>query len=691
MDESIKVSTKGRGPNAPIKALSDAGEGNDVDNGTKLRRALGLTATIESNSQSVDLPDPYAESCLGENCDPNSLVKLAQHTFKKLASKAGTKKWSPTPIQLQSWPILRSESNKTSSSDSKNANLIAIATTGSGKTLSYAVPMIDSCSLVRGKKSRRYVHGLVIVPTRELALQVSKVLKAVTKSANKLSGKTDKIVALAIYGGVNREEQIDLLSKNSQYILAATPLRLIDLLGIGEKDGNGNPSVPNESIQRLFESTRYLVIDEADQMATKSDMSQQVDLILDFLRNKSTHLDQQCLFSATLPKRAITKCNDWIEFPRVTVKVDTVTVGEAVAKEKGASDSGGKANKTADRAGPLDLSTIPSHITQTLHVCANHKKPKKLMTTINKIRKEEKEKGNRRRRGLLIIFFGRIKTLQCKSFMVTNAQYVIHDIVFCIGQNPHVAYFPPSDVHGLLQKDQIQAVALHSQMNQQKREAQLNLFRSGKCPILLATDVAARGIHIKNVEYVINYDFPGSLEQVCCQMMPDTSLDCLCVIPNTMFAFLVVTKNCNKKYVHRCGRAGRSKVSGRAGENKTDETTNASVYSFFHRELAPMASDMIDLLRSCNAWVDPNLIALVPGGTKQGDGESKRKRRKRDKNKGATADTMENKVPAPKKAKTSNAADNIGSDMEDEFHDLAPNRIVLKRASHVALSDSDSD
>jgi len=71
------------------------------------------------------------------------------------------------------------------------------------------------------------------------------------------------------------------------------------------------------------------------------------------------------------------------------------------------------------------------------------------------------------------------------------------------------------DVHGLLQKEEIQGVALHSQMNQTKRETQLNIFRSGKCPILLATDVAARGIHIKNVEYVINYDFPGSLEQVC--------------------------------------------------------------------------------------------------------------------------------------------------------------------------------
>lgn len=55
---------------------------------------------------------------------------------------------------------------------------------------------------------------------------------------------------------------------------------------------------------------------------------------------------------------------------------------------------------------------------------------------------------------------------------------------------------------------------MHSQMNQEKRESQLILFRSGKCPILLSTDVAARGVHINNLEYVINYDFPGSLEQV---------------------------------------------------------------------------------------------------------------------------------------------------------------------------------
>ena len=184
----------------------------------------------------------------------------------------------------------------------------------------------------------------------------------------------------------------------------------------------------------------------------------------------------------------------------------------------------------------------------------------------------------------------------------------------------------------------------------------------------MATDVAARGIHVKNVEYVINYDFPGSLEQ----------------------------------YVHRCGRAGRSKVSGRAGESKAEETSNATVYSFFHRELAPMAKDMVDLLRSCNAWVDPNLVALIPGGDKQGGGESKRKKRKLNKMKAAESDAVDKSGPkSPKKAKpsetktttakASNVDDDMGMGSEDEFPDLAPNRIVLKRASHVSMSDSDSD
>ena len=127
-------------------------------------------------------------------------------------------------------------------------------------------------------------------------------------------------------------------------------------------------------------------------------------------------------------------------------------------------------------------------------------------------------------------------------------------------------------------------------------------------------------------------------------------------------------------------------VNGLA-HDQNEQTSNATVYSFFNRELAPMAKDMVDLLRSCNAWVDPNLVALIPGGAKQGDGEPKRKRRKRNK---CSNDELEDVSSSTQKQKHCNT-DDFGDveDAEDVFPELMQNRIVLKRASHVTFSDSE--
>jgi ATP-dependent RNA helicase DDX5/DBP2 len=457
------------------------------------RENLGLRVKLESLPGSEpNIPDPYDENCIEchtkEEEDSPSLLTLAKHVFFRLSQKEKTK-WSPTPIQLQTWPILH-----------QGLNVMAIATTGSGKTLSYAIPMVHSClekGVVAG--NRPGIHGLVLVPTRELAIQVSKTMKIVCKSANKLSGRKD-IAALAIYGGVDKEEQIDsLLSRKegvaSQYIVAATTMRLIDIIGITFEN---EERLPNNRVRALFDKTKFLVVDEADRIATQIDLTQQAQAVIDFVKSKSSCLDQYCLFSATLPQKAMSKCNEWVNLPRVTVKVNTVTVGSKLPdvddskEEKGAISTvenpgdkndaqQEKEERAAKRRGPMDLSTIPAHITQTLHVCSNHKKPKKLCATIKLIRDGEKKEGSRRK-GLIIIFFGRIKTLQY--------------------------------IHKLLSKEGVQGATFHSQMNQQQRESQLNSFRCGKTPILFATDIAARGLHCNNVEYIINYDFPGSLEQV---------------------------------------------------------------------------------------------------------------------------------------------------------------------------------
>jgi ATP-dependent RNA helicase DDX5/DBP2 len=238
----------------------------------------------------------------------------------------------------------------------------------------------------------------------------------------------------------------------------------------------------------------------------------------------------------------------------------------------------------------------------------------------------------------MIVFFGRIKTLQY--------------------------------VEKLLQKEGIRCLPFHSQMNQQKREQQLNLFKSGKIPILLATDIAARGIHCNNIEYIINYDFPSSLEQ----------------------------------YVHRCGRAGRNQQvhgnDGNGSDGNAKSTQSSTVYSFFHRELAPMAKDVVDLLTKCKSWIDPNLLALVPGSEQSMEEDAeppKRKRRKRDKETSVTmtindkANYFENDTHVNMKdTKVVDKDDHDDDEDDDEFASLVQNRIIFKRASHVK-DDSDGD
>ena len=149
---------------------------------------------------------------------------------------------------------------------------------------------------------------------------------------------------------------------------------------------------------------------------------------------------------------------------------------------------------------------------------------------------------------------------------------------------------------------------------------------------MLATDVAARGFHISNIRTSINYDMPSSLGE----------------------------------YVHRCGRAGRDK-------------NPATVYSFFKREMKGMAPDLIDLLKSSGAWIDPNLLALVPGN------ETKKKRRRKSSSHTKSDEAIAGAATSEKQNKDE------GENGEDiEFSQLFGNRIVLKRAPHVS-EDSSSE
>ena len=150
---------------------------------------------------------------------------------------------------------------------------------------------------------------------------------------------------------------------------------------------------------------------------------------------------------------------------------------------------------------------------------------------IERIKLQEKQE-NSRQIGLMLIFCSKIKT-----------------IVF---------------LNDFLKRNNITNYSiLHGKLPQQSREKILNEFRAGKITILISSDVAARGIHIKQLKYVINYDFPSNLESYC----------------------------------HRVGRTGRQGQKGYS-------------YSLITRNLAPLTKDLISLLNSCNQTPEPNLIKL---------------------------------------------------------------------------------
>ena len=598
---------------------------NVVGNRLEVSFLNPYTAAATSDDEPAEIP-PAVPATL----DCGAPASIASSDWKKLCQiwsvlatrQTGTKKaWSsPTPIQLQAWPILLEQASK----NYKSSNLITLAPTGSGKTLAYGIPLVFGAM------------SLVLVPTRELSIQVAAEL---TAAARALSTSSDQAALqcriVPCHGGVNKQQQVTAMLQRGEsqgLVVAATPGRLLDLLQSKEESQKESyPTTTNRvpdsdqhlKLQSLFRTVEYVVFDEADRLAVSADLYQQVDQILSFCPD----IRRTCLCSATWPDKAGSKWNEWLgaTSPCVVVKVNSMILGHDTAKsvdtaagaaapdettgttENGATESAVTTETKAHHRTSGLMSQIPAHLTQTLHVCAEHKKPRKLVTTIQRIRKEN---PNPREQQLGIVFFSKIKTLQ----FISN----------------------------LIAKDGIVCQELHSKMQQHERKRAVQQFQCGKQPLLLATDIAARGIHVDNIHFCINYDFPGNLEQ----------------------------------YVHRCGRAGRG-----------TDSTGAVVYSFFTRNMAPMAPDVVRLLEANQQWVDPNLRELAEStgsGDTEGDGKKKRRRKEKPKDKKEAA--------APEKAgtKVATADDAMSSDAE-AFPEISASRIVLKRSGNISDASADRE
>ncbi len=317
----------------------------------------------------------------------------------------------PTPIQAQAIPpVLMMK------------DIIGIAQTGTGKTASFVLPMIDI--LAHGRSRARMPRSLILEPTRELAAQVAENFEKY--------GKNHNLSMALLIGGVSMGDQIKALEKGVD-VLIATPGRLMDLFDRG---------------RILMSGCELLVIDEADRML---DMGFIPDI--ESICSKLPATRQTMLFSATMPP-PIKKLSD-------------------------------------------QFLNNPKYIEVSRPATAN--------TSIDQWLIEVAPKAKRK----LIVD-------------LLDNEGVETAIIFC-NRKTEVR-----DLCESLRKDGFDAGQIHGDMDQSSRLAELDRFKSGEINILCASDVAARGLDIKGVSHVINYDIPWH---------PDD-------------------------YIHRIGRTGRAGATG---------------------------------------------------------------------------------------------------------------------------------
>jgi ATP-dependent RNA helicase RhlE len=344
---------------------------------------------------------------------PFSTLGLSRSLCTPLAKLGYT---TPTPVQLQSIPIVLT-----------GRDLLARAQTGTGKTAAFGLPMIDRL-LVRGGSHAgpRKPRGLVLVPTRELALQVHQNLAAYGVPAN--------LRVTAIFGGVSIGPQKQALQRGTD-IVVATPGRLLDHMEQRTVD---------------LSAVEILVLDEADRMLDMGFLPPLKRILVTVPKKRQT-----LLFSATFSKEVVRLSSDFTHDPG---RVD-VSDGQVVA----------------------------STVTHRVHPVSEARK-------------------------------GDLLTYVLKQEPVGQA------LVFCRTKRGS------NRVGAHLELGGVKAAIIHGNKSQGARTRALDDFKAGRVHVLVATDIAARGLDIVQLPLVVNFDLPLVAED----------------------------------YIHRVGRTGRAGLAGRA-------------------------------------------------------------------------------------------------------------------------------
>lgn len=309
---------------------------------------------------------------------------------------------NPTPIQAASWPFTLS-----------GRDAVGVAETGSGKTMAFALPCVESLSTmgVRG------VGAVIISPTRELAMQTHEQLAKVAALL--------RLKSVCIYGGASKDEQRETLQRGVD-IVVATPGRLKDFMSDGSVD---------------LSRAGFVVLDEADRMLDKG-FEEDIKLILGSCPPREKR--QTLMFTATWPASVQAIASTFMVSP---VKI---TIG-----------SGGKQN--AD--GGVDLQAN-MRIKQSVEVMDGRDKEFRLMQLL-----KERQQGKNKMDRILVFCLYKKEATRVESTLARKG--------FSVG-------------------------GIHGDLRQEQRTRSLEAFKSGTTPVLVATDVAARGLDIPEVKLVIN-------------------------------------------------------------------------------------------------------------------------------------------------------------------------------------------
>jgi len=317
----------------------------------------------------------------------------------------------PTPIQLKAIPYLLQS----------DQDLISLAQTGTGKTAAFGLPIIHRTNI-----KNINTQSLILCPTRELCLQITKDLKSFSKYMKGLR-------VASIYGGADIRKQIRELKLGS-HIVVGTPGRVLDLL--------------NKSKLKL-KDINILVLDEADEMLNMG-FKEDIDLILE----GTSESKQILLFSATMPKEVLKISKNYMKKPK-RIEVDL--------KNEGAKD-----------------------IEHNYYLVSNVR---------------DKYQALRR---------------------ICDINPNIYGIVFCRTRRES------KDISSKLLQDGYNADTLNGDLSQSQRDHVMGRFRNNQVQLLIATDVAARGLDVNDLSHIINYNLPDD----------------------------------NQTYIHRSGRTGRAGKKG---------------------------------------------------------------------------------------------------------------------------------